>query len=99
LHDYRNLAFLKENNMTFKDYIYKYNIKFIIYPEEMDIINTESPRWDAFYGNLYYYNEMKHFLKNNCTLVNEFRSKTYGVRIARYINEKDWTIKIYKVNY
>lgn len=99
LHDYRNLAYLKENNMTFKDYIYKYNIKFIIYPEEMDIINSESPRWDAFYGNLYYYDEMKYFLKKNCTLVNEFRNKTYGARIARYINEKDWTIKIYKVNY
>ncbi|MCJ7690240.1 MAG: glycosyltransferase family 39 protein, partial [Clostridiaceae bacterium] len=99
LHDYRNLAFLKENNMTFKDYIYKYNIKYIIYPEEMDVINSESPRWDAFYGNLYYYDEMKQFLKSNCTLVNEFRNKAYGIRIARYINEKDWTIKIYKVNY
>ena len=51
LHDYRNLAFLKENNMNFKDYIYKYNIKFIIYSEEMDVIYSESPRWDALYGN------------------------------------------------
>ncbi|MEK6264485.1 MAG: glycosyltransferase family 39 protein [Clostridium sp.] len=99
LHDYRNLAFLKENNMTFKDYIYRYNIKFIIYPEEMDIINSESPRWDAFYGRLTYYNEMNLFLENNCTLVNEFDDKTYGTRISRYINEKDWTIKIYKVHY
>ena len=99
LHDYRNLAYLKENNMTFKDYVYKYKIKFIIYPEEMDVINSESPRWDAFYGRLTYYNEMNLFLENNCTLVNEFGDKTYGTRIARYINEKDWTIKIYKVHY
>ncbi|MGV8979982.1 ArnT family glycosyltransferase [Clostridium sp.] len=99
LHDYRNLAFLKENNMTFKDYIYKYNIKFIIYPEEMDTINSESPNWNALYGNLAYYNEMNFFLKNNCNLVNEFKDKTYGTRIARYINENDWTIKIYKVQY
>ncbi|MGH4138436.1 hypothetical protein [Clostridium sp.] len=99
LHDYRNLAFLKENNMAFKDYIYKYKIKFIIYPEEMDTINNESPKWDAFYGNLYYYKDMKNFLENNCTLINEFVDKTYGTRIARYINEKDWTIKIYKVQY
>lgn len=99
LHDYRNLAFLKENNMTFKDYVYKYNIKFIIYPEEMDVIYNESPRWDAFYGKLNYYDEMKHFLKNNCTLVNEFNDKTYAMRIARYVNEKEWTVKIYKVKY
>jgi hypothetical protein len=65
----------------------------------MDTINSESPRWDAFYGNLTYYNEMNLFLENNCTLVNEFNDKTYGTRIARYINEKDWTIKIYKVQY
>ncbi|MGH4051945.1 MAG: hypothetical protein ACREVX_11465 [Clostridium sp.] len=99
LHDYRNLAFLKENNMNFKDYIYKYNIKYIIYPEEMDVIYNESPKWDALYGNLSYYNEMKSFLENNCTLVNEFNNKTYGIRISRYINEKDWFVKIYKVKY
>lgn len=97
LHDYRNLALLKENNMKFKDYIYKYNIKFIIYSEEMDVIYSESPRWDALYGNLYYYKDMKYFLENNCTLVNEFSDKTYGNRIASYVNKKDWTIKIYKV--
>ena len=99
LYDYRNLAFLKENNMTFKDYIYKHNIKFIIYPEEMDVIYKENPRWDALYGNLSYYNDMKVFLENNCTLVNEFNDKIYGMRIARYINEKDWLIKIYKIRY
>ena len=99
LHDYRNLAFLKENNMNFKDYVYKYNIKFIIYSEEMDVINSESPKWDDLYGNLSYYKDMKKFLHTNCTLVNEFNDKTYGMRIARYVNEKDWFIKIYKVGY
>ena len=48
---------------------------------------------------LSYYNDMKLFLENDCTLVNEFSDKTYGMRIARYINEKEWTIKIYKVKY
>lgn len=99
LHDYRNLAFLKENNINFKDYIYKHNIKFIIYLEEMDVIYSESPRWDAFYGNLSYYNDMKKFLENNCTLVNEFSDKTYAMRISRYVNEKNWFVKIYKVQY
>lgn len=99
LHDYRNLALLKENNMEFKDYVYKYNIKFIIYSEEMDVIYSESPRWDALYGNLSYYRDMKYFLENNCTLVNEFSDKTYGNRIARYVNEKDWTVRIYKIQY
>lgn len=99
LHDYRNLALLKENNMKFKDYVYKYNIKFIIYSEEMDVIYSESPRWDALYGNLYYYKDMKYFLENNCTLVNEFSDKIYGNRISRYVNKKDWTVKIYKIKY
>ncbi len=99
LHDYRNLALLKENSMDFKNYIYKYNIKFIIYSEEMDVIYRESPRWDALYGNLYYYKDMKYFLQNNCSLVNEFSDKTYGNRISSYINQKNWTIKIYKVKY
>ena len=97
LYDYRNLAFLKDSNMSFKDYIQKYKIQYIIYPEEMDLIYSQRPKWNGIYGNLLYYDEMKQFFINNCELVHEFENKTYGIRIARYINTKDWNVKIYKV--
>lgn len=97
LHDYRNLAFLENNNISFKDYIIKNNIKYIIYPEEMDMIYKEQPRWDGLYGKLNYYEDMQIFLKNKCELKYELRDKTYGNRIARYVNDKEWKIKIYKV--
>lgn len=97
LYDYRNLAFLKDNVMSFKDYIEKYKIQYIIYPEEMDLIYSQRPKWNGIYGNLLYYDEMKQFFINSCELVHEFENKTYGIRIVRYINTKDWNVKIYKV--
>ncbi|MGM0409560.1 MAG: ArnT family glycosyltransferase [Bacillota bacterium] len=96
--DYRNLAYLDENNLTFKEYINKNNIEYIIYPEEMDFIYNSRPVWNILYGNLYpYYSDMQTFIKNNTELVYEFNNKTYGMRIVRYIGDKNWEIKIYKV--
>lgn len=99
LYDYRNLAFLKENNLSFSDYISKNNIQYIIYPEEMDFIYNSRPKWNILYGNLYpYYSEMQEFLKNKSSLVKEFTNSTYAIRIVKEINKKDWSVKIYKVN-
>ncbi len=98
LHDYRNLAFLKEKGISFEEYIHKYQIQYIIYPVEMDLIYRASPRRNGLYGNVsYYYNDMQHFFHNHCELIKEFNNKTYGITIAKYINKKDWNIKIYKV--
>lgn len=96
--DYRNLTFLKDHNITFEEYIYANNIKYIIYPEEMNLIYQTRPVWNGLYGNTYYYyNEMKHFMENKCTLIYEFNDRTYGIRIARYVNKKNWNVKIYQV--
>lgn len=97
LYDYRNLAFLKDNGISFKDYILRNKIAYIIYPEEMDLIYKLRPTWNGIYGNLFYYDEMQVFLSNSCELIHEFTNGTYGIRIARYINTKDWKIRIYKV--
>lgn len=98
LFDYRNLAYLDENNLSFADYIEKNKIEYIIYPEEMDFIYNSRPQWNIMYGNLYpYYQDMKNFIENNTEKVYQFTDKTYAMRIVRYIGQKEWTVKIYRV--
>lgn len=98
LFDYRNLAFLKENNLNFEGYIKKNKIKYIIYPEEMDIIYNSRPVFNGLYGNpSTYYTDMQNFIKNKCELVYEFSDSVYAVRIMQYTNTKPWSIKIYKI--
>lgn len=99
LYDYRNLAYLKANNINFADYIQKNKIKYIIYPEEMDFIYNTRPKWNILYGNLYpYYSEMKQFIKKNTSLIKVFKNSSYGIRITEQIGRKNWEIKIYKIN-
>ncbi|GAA0178036.1 hypothetical protein SH2C18_11580 [Clostridium sediminicola] len=97
-HDYRNLGYLKEANKSFEEYITENKIQYIIYPEEMDFIYEKRPKWNGLYGNVaYYYEDMQNFFEHRCELLHEFSDKVYGMRIVRYINTKDWNIKIYKV--
>jgi len=98
LYDYRNLAYLTKNKLTFSQYIEKNNIEYIIYPEEIDFIYNSRPKWNDLYGNIYlYYADLQRFLDEECRLVHKFTNKTYGMRIVRYIGEEDWKVKIYKV--
>ncbi|HYE11347.1 MAG TPA: glycosyltransferase family 39 protein [Patescibacteria group bacterium] len=99
LHDYRNLAYLKDKDMSFEEYVRDNDIKYIIFSEELDLIHELQPKWDGIYGTMDYYDEMKSFLKNNCKLQDEFTDRYYGIRIVRYIGLKDWKIRIYKVSY
>jgi len=99
LFDYRNLAYLEENNLSFAEYIEKNKIEYIIYPEEMDFIYQTRPSWNILYGNLYpYYSEMKQFLNQKTELVKSFSNSTYAMRIVREINQQEWSVKIYRVN-
>ena len=98
LYDYRNLYYLKSNNLTFADYIENNNIEYIIYPEEMDFIYNKRPTWNILYGNPYpYYEDMKNYLEKRCVLIKDFHNKTYGIRIVKFIGKKKWKVKIYKV--
>lgn len=97
LHDYRNLAYLDENGMTFGDYIEAYDIEYIIYPEEMDFVYENRPVWNVLYGNLYpYYDGMKDFLGNRCEYLGAFHSP-YAMRIVDYSHDKPWEVRVYRV--
>jgi 4-amino-4-deoxy-L-arabinose transferase-like glycosyltransferase len=97
LHDYRNLAYLQQKEISFEEYIRKNNIEFILYSEELDLIYQLQPKWNGIYGPMENYYDMKSFIEENCQLVHQYTDSYYGIRIVRYIGLKDWTIKIYKV--
>lgn len=97
LHDFRNLAYLKDSGISFEDYIKNNDIKYIIYPEEMDFIYESAPKWNVIYGVPHYHDDMKNFIINHCEKAYEFTDSFYGIRIVRYINTRPWFIKIYRV--
>jgi len=96
--DYRNLAYIYEEGLTFAEYVQSRKIEYIIYPEEMDLIYERRPVWNVVYGNVYpYYDGMIEFLETQCSLIHTFESP-YAMRIVRFVGDKDWEIRIYKVD-
>lgn len=95
--DYRNLAYLDNNNLSFSEYIENNQIKYIVYYEELEYIHN-NPEWLVLYGDDTYYEDMMTYINNNCTLVDRFTNMVYGVRIPRYMMDYPWEVRIYKVN-
>ncbi len=98
-YDWRNLHYLKENNLSLKKYIEDRGIEYIIVPEELSYIYKNRPYWNVIYGNLsYWYPELMDFTKESCLLVGEFGSPAYGMRIVALRYKKPWNVKIYRVD-
>jgi hypothetical protein len=96
--DYRNLAYLEQNHLSFENYIKDHQIEYIVYYEELDYIHN-NPEWLVLYGDdTYYYEDMQFFINDHCTLVHSFTDMVYGVRIPRYMMDYPWEVRIYKVN-
>lgn len=95
IYDYRNLAYLED--AEFEKYIDERDIEYIIFPEEMDFIYENRPVWNVLYGNVFpYYDDIQVFFDTRCQLIDEF-SSPYAMRILMYADDKDWSVKIYKV--
>lgn len=98
LFDYRNLAHLGENGLGFEDYIHKNRIEYILYPEEMDVIWNTRPVYNSLYGNLSgYYESMQTFFDDSCRLEGILPDGDYPMRIVRFMGQKEWTLRVYKV--
>ncbi|PKM51918.1 MAG: 4-amino-4-deoxy-L-arabinose transferase [Firmicutes bacterium HGW-Firmicutes-7] len=94
--DYRNLAFIEVNDLSFQEYIDKNGIEYIVHYEELDYIHN-NVNWLILYGEDHYYDQMTEFIQNECTLVHSFTDSMYGIRIPKYMMEYEWKISIYQV--
>lgn len=98
LFDYRNLQFMKEQGISFEDYIASRKIKYILYYDEIDYIYEKNPIYNGVYGDVSsYYQDMQDFLHKKCQRVHSFTNSTYGTNISRLIDKKPWGISIFKV--
>ena len=95
--DVRNLAYLKENNLTFAEYVQSRGIEVILWPEEMTFIYDHRPAFNALYGNPRETPAVEAFLRERCTLLGSFENPGYAVRIVQEIG-KPYRVNVYRVN-
>ncbi len=86
-----------EDTETISDYISKSGIEYIVLPEDLSMAKAAEPAFKAAYGNLAYYSDLMKFVKEHCSLIDEFQS-SYSMDMPEYIWQKRWEIQIFKVN-
>jgi hypothetical protein len=98
LHAFNDLAALEEKNLSFSDYIDHFEIEYILYPDEIDVIYSERPIWNDMYGNVAsYYREMRNFIEENCHEIAALLEPVFSMRILRYQKPMASRLTIYRV--
>lgn len=97
LFSYRDLEVL-DTNFTFREYVDKYKIEYIVYSDELGIIFKERPVWNTMYGNIYpWYEDMMKFLQDNCKEISIWNEPVFGMRIGSYMGKRGGDITVYRV--
>ena len=97
LKDVRNLSYLKDDGISFAEYVKSRGIEAIVWSDEMNFIYDHRPNFNVLYGNPRYVPEVETFLLEHCTLVSSFEAFGYGNRIVQLIGEP-CTVRMYRVN-
>lgn len=95
--DIRNLSYLKENHLTFADYVNTRGIRVILWPDEMAFLFARRPSFNALYGNPRYVPEVETYLRDHCTLLGTFENPGYATRIIGELG-KPYRVRAYRVN-
>lgn len=96
--DYRNLSFLRENNLSFAEYVRENGVEYLVLSDELDYIYSIRPKWNMIYGNLNYMEELRAFTQTSCTVVGSFTNNTYGARIREQMDAgREWFVTVYRV--
>ncbi|WKY45664.1 glycosyltransferase family 39 protein [Eubacteriaceae bacterium ES2] len=96
--DVRNLQYLQAQGISFTDYIRTNKIDTILYYEELAFMVENEPDYNVMYGDLTpVFDEMITFLENNCQETAQFASPTYGTEVWPLIDQRSWTIHVFKV--
>jgi len=95
--DVRNLTYLKDNDMSFAEYVESRGIQAIVWSDEMDYLYSHRPSFNVLYGNPRYVPEVETFLAEHCTLVGSFENTGYGMRLVQ-LTDEPCTVRVYRVN-
>ena len=95
--DVRNLAYLRDNSLTFAEYVQSRGVRVILWSDEMDFIYRRRPDYNALYGNPRAVPEVEAYLRDQCTLVGAVEDPGYAGRIVSEIG-KPHSVYVYRVN-
>ncbi len=98
LHAFADLEALQEARLTVADYVERFGIEYILYPEELDRVYAERPLWNDLHGNIApWYPELRRFLEERCVLAAEWEEPVFAMRMVAYSGRGPWRFAVYRV--
>lgn len=95
---WRDLDNLNNEVGSLESLIDEYDVRWIVLPEELEIIYNARPVWNGIYGNPRWYPELLKIIVNRGIPEASEPFPNYAMRIVPFMNRSDWVLDIYRIN-
>lgn len=108
--DYRNLPYVvldadgrapdeAERVKRLRDYLKENDVRYIVYPHELDYLYEHRPYYNVIYGNVMFIPALKALCETECERVGSFTDLTYGVRVSNLFGLAPYTeVSVYALD-
>lgn len=110
LYDLRNLPYVvldadgrapdeAERVKRLRDYLKENDVRYIVYPHELDFLYEHRPYYNVIYGNVMFIPALKALCETECERVGSFTDLTYGVRVSNIFGLAPYTeVSVYALD-
>ncbi len=73
-------------------------VRWIILPDELELIYDSRPVWNKIYGNPYWYPQLMDFIKKQGAETQRGIFPNYAMRLVPYMDRDTWELVIYRID-
>ncbi|RKX69124.1 MAG: hypothetical protein DRP60_16970 [Spirochaetes bacterium] len=93
-----NTGNIAPGEKSLKTFLSEKDVRWIILPDELELIYDSRPVWNALYGNPYWYTQLMDFLENQGAETERGIFPNYAMRIVPYMEKEPWESVIYRID-
>ena len=92
-----NTGNIDRGEKSLEAFLIENKVRWIILPDELELIYDSRPVWNALYGNPYWYPQLMDFLEKQGAETGRGIFPDYAMRLVPYMEREPWESIIYRI--
>ncbi len=96
--DLENLENIIPGKTSLETFLEENDVRWIILPDELELIYDSRPVWNALYGNPFWYPQLMDYIREKGVETGRGVFPEYAMRLVPYMDRKKWESAVYRID-